>query len=77
MTTFFDILTVICFILMVMAFLLLTERHPRTLAHLLLSGIAFAVANQVGNAGSTLFGLILVGAGVGYAALVIHNKVGL
>jgi lipopolysaccharide export LptBFGC system permease protein LptF len=47
MTTFFDILTVVCFILMAIAFLLLTERHTRTLMRLLLSGIAFAIANQV------------------------------
>jgi hypothetical protein len=74
MTTVFDFLTVVCFILMVIAFLLLTERHPRTLVHLLLSGIAFAIANQVGNAGSTLLGLMLVCAGVGYAVLVIQSK---
>jgi hypothetical protein len=73
MTTYFDILTVACFILMVIAFLLLTDRHPRTLAHLLLSGVAFAIANQVGNAGSTVLALMLVGIGAGYAALEISK----
>jgi hypothetical protein len=73
MTTFFDFLTVSCFIGMVIAFLLLTERDLRTLLHLLLSGIAFAVANQVGNAGSTLLAVVLVGAGAGYAVLVVRG----
>jgi hypothetical protein len=74
MTSFFDLLTVACFIIVVIAFLFLTERQPRTLVHLLLSGVALAIANQVGNAGSTLLGLMLVGAGVGYAVLVVQNK---
>jgi len=54
----------------------LTERDLRTLLHMLLSGFAFAVANQVGNAGSTLFALVLVAAGVGYAALIIRGHFG-
>jgi predicted branched-subunit amino acid permease len=76
LTTFFDFLSVICFIGLVIAFFQLTERDMRTLAHLLLSGIAFAVANQVGNAGSTFLAIVLVGAGVGYAALVVRGGLG-
>jgi hypothetical protein len=76
MTTFFDVLTVACFILMVMAFVFLTDRPPRILVRLLLSGIAFAVANQVGNAGWNILGLSLVAAGVGYATLVIQKGSG-
>jgi len=52
---------------------MLTARQPRTLLHLLLAGIAFAVANQLGNAGYALFGAILIIAGIGYAIVVIRQ----
>jgi predicted branched-subunit amino acid permease len=74
MTTPFDFLTVACFIALVIAFFRLTERDLRTLLHMFLSGIAFAVANQVGNAGSPLLALVLIAAGVGYAALVVGRS---
>jgi hypothetical protein len=73
MLTLFDFLTVACFIGVAIAFFLLTDREPRKLLHLLLSGVLFAVANQLGNAGSTLFGLILILAGIGYSVLVIRG----
>jgi hypothetical protein len=73
MLTLFDFLTVACFIGVALAFFLFTEREPRKLLHLLLSGVLFAVANQLGNADSTLFGLILILAGVGYSVLVIRG----
>ena len=64
MITGFDFLTVGCFVCLVAAFFLLTERDSRTLTHLFLCGIAFAVANQLGNAGSTVLALILIIAGM-------------
>lgn len=73
MLTLFDFLTVACFLGVALAFFLLTEREPRKLLHLLLSGVLFAVANQLGNSGSMLFGLILILAGVGYSALIIRS----
>jgi hypothetical protein len=73
MLTLFDFLTVACFIGVAIAFFLLTEREPRKLLHLLLSGVLFAVANQLGNAGSTLFGLVLILAGIGYGVLIIRS----
>jgi hypothetical protein len=73
MGTFFDLLTVVCFIAVVIGFFVWTDREPRTLLHLLLPGILFAVANQVGNAGSTIFALILIAAGVGYSVLIIRS----
>lgn len=76
MLTLFDWLTVACFIGVVVGFFLWTEREPRKLLHLLLCGVLFAVANQLGNAGSTIFGLILIVAGVGYAVFVIRNLAG-
>jgi hypothetical protein len=72
MATIFDFVTVASFLVMCVAFFMLTEREPRTLMHLLLAGIAFAVANQIGNAGYTLFGSILLFAGVAYAGLMIR-----
>jgi hypothetical protein len=73
MPTPFDFLTVACFIAVVIGFFLLTDRSPRKLLHLLLPGILFAVANQLGDSGSTLFGLILILAGLGYSVLVIRS----
>lgn len=73
MLTLFDFLTIACFVAVVIGFLLLTEREPRKLLHLLLSGVLFAVANQLGNAGFTLFALVLVVAGLGYSVLVIRG----
>ena len=73
MTTFFDFLTVACFLIMAIAFFLLTERHIRTLLQLLVPGILFAISNQAGNAGWTILALVLVAAGAGYAAYVIKK----
>ena len=71
METAFDFFTVACFAGLVIAYFQFTERDTRTLMHLLVSAAAFAIANQMGNAGLSLFALILVIAGAGYAALVV------
>ena len=73
MTTFFDVITVTCFVGLVIAFFKFTERETRTLVHFILAGIVFAVANQVGNGGSVILALILILAGVTYAALVARG----
>ena len=67
MITLFDVITVTCFIGLVIAFFRFTEQDTRTLLQFLVSGIAFAIANQVGNAGSAALATVLVLAGVGYA----------
>lgn len=71
MATFFDFLTVACFLIMAVGFFVLTERDGRTLVRLLVSGLAFAVANQIGNAGWSIIASVLVAAGCVYAAFVI------
>jgi hypothetical protein len=71
--TLFDFVTVARFLGMARAFFMLTARQPRTLLHLLLAGIAFAGANQLGNDGYALFGSILIIAGIGYAIVVIRQ----
>jgi hypothetical protein len=67
MVTLFDIVSVASFIGLVLAFFFWTERDNRTLLHFVISGAVFAVANQVGNAGQTIFAFVLIIAGIGYA----------
>jgi predicted branched-subunit amino acid permease len=74
MSTAFDFLTVACFVGLVIAFFRLTDRDARTLMQLMIPAAAFAIANQMGNAGLTIFALILVVAGAGYAALVVKGS---
>ena len=69
MITFFDVVTVACFVGLVVWFFVWTDQEIRTLMNFLVSGVAFAVANQVGNAGSNVLASILVVAGLGYAFL--------
>ena len=68
-TTVFDILTVTCFIGLVVAFFQFTDRERTTLLHFLLAGVVFAVANQVGNGGHYDLAGVLVVAGIAYAAV--------
>ena len=73
MISIYDYVTVGCFIVMVGAFLFLTERDAKTLAHLMVSAVLFAVANQLGNAGSNALAVILILAGVGYAIVIVRK----
>jgi len=74
MVTLFDFATVACFLGLVGALFLLTARRHRTLLQLLLSGIAFAIANQLGNTGNVISGVILIIAGVGYAVIIVRSE---
>jgi hypothetical protein len=69
MATVFDVVTVTCFLALVIAFFQFTDRETRTLVHFVLAGIVFAVANQVGNNGSTILAIVLILAGAGYAVI--------
>ena len=69
MTGFFDIVTVTCFVALVIGFFQFTDREPRVLVHFVLVGIVFAVANQVGNHGSQVLALVMILAGAAYATL--------
>ena len=73
MTTFFDLVTVACFVAMAVGFFQLTDRDTRTLVHLILAGIVFAVANQVGNHGANALAAVLILAGIGYAFVVVRR----
>lgn len=70
MTTLFDVVTVTCFVGLVIAFFQFTDRETRTLVHFILAGVVFAVANQVGNAGSATLAVLLIVAGVAYAGII-------
>jgi hypothetical protein len=73
MATFFDVVTVTCFVGLVIAFFQFTDRETRTLVHFILAGIVFAVANQLGNAGSTILAIVLILAGAIHAILVTRR----
>jgi hypothetical protein len=73
MVTFFDALTVTCFIGLVVAFFQFTERDTATLLRYILSGIVLAVANQLGNVGYVLLGYALVAAAIGYGWLFVSK----
>jgi hypothetical protein len=69
MATFFDALTVACFIGLVLAFFRYTDRDIPTLLRYMVSAITLGVANQVGNMGYVVFGGILVIAAIGFGWL--------
>jgi hypothetical protein len=75
MVTLFDLISVVSFIGLVLAFFWWTERDTRTLLHFVISGTVLAVANQVGNAGQTYFAFLLIIAGIGYAVIVAWRPV--
>ncbi|WP_339037637.1 XrtV sorting system accessory protein [Bradyrhizobium symbiodeficiens] len=73
MATLFDVVTVTSFVGLVIAFFQFSDREIRTLVYFMLSGIVFAVANQVGNAGYYILAGVLILAGIGFAAVVIKR----
>ena len=73
MSTIFDVVTVTCFAGLVIAFFQFTDRETRTLVHFILAGVVFAVANQVGNSGSAILAVLLIVAGVAYAAIIARR----
>jgi hypothetical protein len=74
MVTVFDIVTVACFAGLAVAFFRFTDQDSRTLMHFVLAAIVLAVANQVGNGGSTLLASVLVIAGLGYTYINIRRS---
>jgi uncharacterized membrane protein YccC len=66
MITFFDALTVACFIGLVIAFFQFSEGDTPTLLRFLVAGVALAIANQLGNRGFVVLGIILVIAALGF-----------
>ena len=76
----YDLVTVAAFGILVGYFVFLTDRNPRRLMHFMISAVAFAVANQVGNAALRSEGLALhvtaitlILAGVAYAVIATRD----
>lgn len=74
MATVFDLVTVACFVVLVLAFFMLTDRDPKTLSRMLMPAIVFALANQLGNAGWTSLAAALIVAGSAYAFFVVRRS---
>ena len=74
METAFDFLSFGCFVGLVIAYLKFAKRDFRTLAHLIIPAATFAIANQIGNAGLSIFAFILLVTGAGYAALILKKE---
>jgi hypothetical protein len=75
MVTLFDIVSLASFVGLVLVFFIWTERDNRTLLHFVIAGVVFAVANQVGNAGQTMFAFVLLIAGIAYAVVMTWRPV--
>jgi hypothetical protein len=73
MNTAFDVLTVTAFFGIALAYFKWGQQDLGLLMKLLLSGIALAVANQLGNSGAFFFGALLLLAATGYAVLLFHR----
>lgn len=73
MTTFFDLITVACFVGVIIVFFQFTDREIRTLIHFILVGIVLAVANQLGNAGSLVLAAALILAGAAYVGVLVRR----
>ena len=74
MVTIFDFLATACFAATAVGFFQFTDRAIKTLVHLMAPGVAFAVGNQLGNVGYSLFALLVIVAGMCYAGLVLRQQ---
>ncbi len=73
MATAYDIVTVTCFACIVLTYFMFTEGGTKILAHLMLPAAAFAIANQLGNAGMNVLAVILIAAGIGYTFIIVRH----
>jgi hypothetical protein len=80
MVTIYDIVTVACFICVAATYFMFTEGGVKMLAHLMLPAAAFAIANQVGNAGlhtgsmyMNVLAVVLIAAGIGYTFIAVRQ----
>ncbi len=80
MKTVYDWVTLVSFLCMVLTYFMFTEGGMKTLGHFMLPAAAFAIANQVGNAGlqagnTMLNGLaiVLIAAGIGYTYIIVRH----
>jgi peptidoglycan/LPS O-acetylase OafA/YrhL len=70
----FDILTIVCFLMIGVGYFVWSDREVRTLLQLSICGVTLAVANQLGNNEWPIFAIILIVAALGYALLVLAGR---
>ena len=73
MITVYDAVTVVCFVCVVLTYFMFTECGMKILAHFMLPAAAFAIANQVGNAGMNVLAIVLIAAGIGYTYIIVRH----
>lgn len=73
MFTVYDIVTVTCFACVVVTYFMFTEGGIKVLAHFMLPAAAFAIANQLGNAGMNVLAIVLIAAGIAYTYIVVRH----
>ena len=73
MITVYDVVTVTCFTCVVVTYFMFTEGGMKVLAHFMLPAAAFAIANQLGNAGMNVLAVILIAAGIGYTYIIVRH----
>ena len=73
MITVYDIVTVTCFTCVAVTYFIFTEGGVKVLAHFMLPAAAFAIANQLGNAGMNVLAVILIAAGIGYTYIIVRS----
>jgi hypothetical protein len=62
-----------CFVCIVLTYFMFTEGGMKMLAHFMLPAAAFAIANQLGNAGMNLLAVVLIAAGIGYTFIIVRE----
>ena len=73
MITVYDVVTMTCFACVVITYFMFTEGGMKALAHFMLPAAAFAIANQLGNAGKDMLAIILIAAGIGYTYIIVRH----
>jgi hypothetical protein len=73
MFTVYDVVTVTCFACVVLTYFMFTEGGVKVLAHFMLPAAAFAIANQLGNAGMNVLAIVLIAAGIGYTYIIVRR----
>ena len=73
MVTVYDMVTVTCFACVVVTYFMFTKGGTKVLAHFMLPAAAFAIANQLGNAGMNVLAIILIVAGIAYTYIIVRH----
>jgi len=64
---------VTCFACVVVTYFMFPEGGAKVLAHFMLPTDAFAIANQLGNAGMNALAVLLITAGIVYIYIIVRH----